>query len=122
MKIMIIDNNDLMRKEIIQSVVMKDDIIMECADAELALKNCIDFNPDWILMDIKMKKINGLITAQKIKEMKPDVNIAFVTNYDYEAYHDAAKSIGAKHYFLKNDLLSIREILKKGNNKRRILC
>ncbi|MCK5147569.1 response regulator [bacterium] len=60
MKIMIVDDNALMRKQIMQTVVRADDIIMECTDGESALANCLDFNPDWFLLDIRMEKINGL--------------------------------------------------------------
>ena len=115
MRIMIVEDNELMRKEIINSVHKNDDVIMECPDAESALENCIDFNPDWLLLDIRLGRMNGLIAAEKIKELMPKANIAFVTSYDTEVYKKAAKALGIKHYFLKNDLLKIRDIIHRNN-------
>ncbi len=111
MKIMIVEDNELMRKEIIKSVFMKDDIIIECPDAESALEKCIDFDPDWILLDIRMGKMSGLTAAEKIKELKLNANIAFVTSYDIDVYKKAAEALGIKHYFLKNDLQKIRDAI-----------
>ena len=110
---MIVENNSLMRQEIIQSVAKTEDIVMECADAESALEQCGDFNPDWILLDIRLEKTSGLMAAEKITAMKLETNIAFVTSYDLDMYRKAAKRLGINHYFLKNDLLAIRDTIHK---------
>lgn len=115
MRIMIVDDNNLMRKEIVRSVTSNEDIVMECNDGKSAFSSCFDFHPDWILMDIKMGNMNGITAAEKIKKIMPDVKIAFVTSYDNYSYRQAAKVLGIKHYFLKNDLLSIREVLENNN-------
>ena len=108
MRIMIVDDNELMRKEIAKSVALQTDTVLECCDGESAVLSYSDFKPDWILMDIKMPKMNGITAAKKIKEIIPGINIAFVTGYDNYSYREAAKSIGIEYFFLKNDLLSIR--------------
>lgn len=113
MRIMVVDDNDLMRKEISKSVVLQTDTVLECKDGESAVLSCSDFNPDWILMDIKMAKMNGILAAEKIKEIMPDVKIAFVTGYDNYSYRQAAKSFGIEHYFIKNNLLDIRKVLDR---------
>lgn len=116
MKIMIVEDNELMRKEIVKSVLQKDDTVMECSDAESALEKFVEFNPDWSLLDIRLGGMNGLIAAEKIKELKPKTNIAFVTSYDFDVYKKAAKALGVRYYFLKKDLLKIRDIIHSENN------
>lgn len=111
MRIMIVDDNDLMRKEICKSVALKTDRVMECKNGESAVLSCSDFKPDWILMDIRMGKMNGILAAEKIKKIMPDVKIAFVTSYDNYSYRQAAKSLGIEHYFIKTNLLDIRKVL-----------
>lgn len=113
MRIMVVDDNDLMRKEISKSVVLQTDTVLECKDGESAVLSCSDFNPDWILMDIKMAKMNGIQAADKIKKIMPGVKIAFVTGYDNYSYRQAAKSFGIEHYFIKNNLLDIRKVLDR---------
>jgi len=113
MRIMIVDDNDLMLKEISKSVALKTDTVMECKNGESAVLSCSAFNPDWILMDIRMEKMNGILAAEKIKAVMPDVNIAFVTSYDNYSYRQAAKSLGIEHYFMKTNLLDIRKVLDR---------
>lgn len=108
---MIVDDNALMRKEISKSVALQTDTVLECSDGETAVSCCLEFNPDWILMDIKMSKMNGILTAEKIKGVMPDVKIAFVTSYDNLYFRRAAKSLDIEHYFIKTNLLEIRKVL-----------
>jgi len=113
MRIMIVDDNELMRKEIFKSVAQQTDTVLECDDGETALSNCVDFKPDWILMDIRMKGMNGITAAKRIKEIIPDINIAFVTGYDNYSYRQEAKSLSIEHYFIKTNLLDIRKVLDR---------
>jgi len=110
---MIVDDNELMRKEIAKSVALQTDTVLECCDGESAVLSYSDFKPDWILMDIRMEKMNGILAAEKIKAVMPDVNIAFVTSYDNYSYRQAAKSLGIEHYFMKTNLLDIRKVLDR---------
>lgn len=111
MRIMIVDDNELMRKEISKSVALQTDTVLECCDGETALIKCLDFKPDWILMDIQMKNLNGILASKRIKEIMPEVKIAFVTSYDNYSYRQAAKALGIEHYFMKTRLLDIRKVL-----------
>jgi len=108
MKIMIVDDNKLMREAIIQAVSRDNDEIIEFENGEGAVDNCEQFQPDWILMDIQMSKMNGIVAAEKIIEKLPRAKIAFVTSYDNKVYRTKAEKIGAKHYFIKNNLIAIR--------------
>jgi len=118
---MIVENNELMRKEIINSVLGKDYIILECSDAESALGKCVDFDPDWLLLDIRLEKMNGLVAAEKIRELMPNANIPFVTSYDFDMYRKVAENLGITHYFLKNDLLKIRDTIHSDNYTLQII-
>ena len=110
---MIVDDNELMRKTIIQMVAQKGDETLQCCCGKEAVEKYSAFNPDWILMDIQMDEMNGFTAAEKILNDKPGMNIAFVTNYDNDMYRETAKSIGIKHYFLKLNLFKISEMLNK---------
>jgi len=110
---MIVDDNELMRKEIAKSVALQTDTVLECCDGESAVLIYSDFKPDWILMDIRMKGMNGITAAKRIKEIIPDINIAFVTGYDNYSYRQEAKSLSIEHYFIKTNLLDIRKVLDR---------
>jgi len=113
MKLMIVDDNKRMRQTMVEMIAQEGDEILECCCGEEAVENFYGFNPDWILMDIQMNKMNGFKAAEKILQYKPKTKIAFVTNYDSEMYRETAKAIGIKHYFLKLNLFKISEMLNK---------
>lgn len=57
---------------------------------------------DIIFLDINMDEIDGIVTAQKIREYSSEVYIVFVTayiNYSLEGY-----KVGAARYLLKNNI------------------
>ena len=111
-RLMIVDDNERMRKIIVQMVMQKEDEILECCCGKEAVERYSGFNPDWILMDIQMDEMNGFKAAEKILQQNRETNIAFVTNHDNELYRKTAKEIGVKHYFLKRNLFIISETLK----------
>jgi CheY-like chemotaxis protein len=111
MRLMIVDDNKLMRKTIIQMVTQKEDEFMECSSGEEAVANYSAFDPDWILMDIQMGEMNGFMAAERILLDNPKINIAFVTNHNTEIYRETARNIGIKHYFLKLNLFKVSEML-----------
>ena len=112
MRIMIVDDNKMMRKTIIQMLAKKEDEILEGCNGKEAVEKYSGFNPDWILMDIQMDKMNGFKAAEKILQQNPETNIAFVTNHNLDMYRETAKAIGINHYILKKNLFKINEILK----------
>ena len=111
MRLMIVDDNERMRKTIVQMVAQKGDEILECCNGKEAVEKYSDFNPDWILMDIQMNEMSGFVATEKILQQNQETNIAFVTNHDLDIYRETAKAIGIKHYILKKNLFKINEIL-----------
>ena len=85
----------------------------ECADGSDALDCYEAFRPDWILMDWEMKRMNGLTATRRIVEAHPKARILMVTQYDDEELRQAAAEAGASGFVLKDDLLSLRSLLKE---------
>lgn len=120
MRIMIVEDNVKMR-EMIKQVLMKNaptiEAIQECDDGAEAVAQYAPFQPDWVLMDIKLKAVDGLAATQAIATSHPQAKIIIVTNYDYPEYREAAKSAGACDYVLKENLLEIPKIISSFNDK-----
>jgi CheY-like chemotaxis protein len=111
MKVLIVEDNARVR-QIIRSVIadLADEVI-ECADGSEAVLACMSYRPDWVLMDIKMPRVDGLKAAAQICAACPDARIMMVTNYEGEDLREAARVAGASEYVIKEDLLAIRRIL-----------
>jgi len=112
MKVLIVDDNERVRwviKMIIEDLV---DQFYECADGAMALASYTAFRPDWVLMDIKMKDIDGIFATREIKQAFIEAKIMIVTDYDDVGLRKAALSAGAREYVLKEDLVALRRILQ----------
>jgi two-component system, OmpR family, response regulator MprA len=82
MKILIVDENPEMRQMIRRFIHDIADEIEECADGEKILAAFESFRPDWILLDIEMKKLGGFKIAKRIKQLSSGAAIIFLRSFD----------------------------------------
>ena len=111
MKVLIVDDSARMRRMIRSVVADLADEVRECADGSEAVLTYQSFCPDWVLMDIKMPRVDGLKAAAAISAASPEARIVMVTNYEGEDLREAARLAGACGFVIKEDLLAIRRIL-----------
>ena len=110
MKFLIADDSAPMRRCIKDSLAATAETI-ECGDGQQALAAYAEHQPDWVLMDVEMKPLDGLSAARQIKAGWPQAKIIFVTSYDQPRYRQAAAQIGAEGYVLKDNLDQINRIV-----------
>src|SRR5699024_2760886 len=70
-------------------------------------------NPvDAAFLDIEMPEMNGIVLAEKMREIMPDLVVVFITGY--EQYTLDALKIKADYYLTKPyDTKDIREVLER---------
>ncbi|MDY4011731.1 MAG: response regulator [Fusobacterium gastrosuis] len=103
-KLMIVDDEPLIRrgiKQLIDLSSLQIGEIYEASTGEEALKVFEEFEPEIVLMDINMPKIDGLSVAKKIKSINSATKIAIITGYNYFDYAQTAIKIGVEDYILK---------------------
>jgi DNA-binding NarL/FixJ family response regulator len=73
---------------------------------------------DMILLDINMRKMNGIATLQKIKQLYAHIKVVMLTTYDDAHIIANAKREGASGYIIKSsniiDLLEIIRSVQRG--------
>lgn len=113
-KLLIADDEPLMRRGIRSLIDMSDlkiEEIFEAETGEEALQIFEKTQPEIVLLDINMPKIDGLTAAKKIKQIAPNTKIAIITGYNYFDYAQMAIKIGVEDYILKpiskSDVLEI---------------
>jgi DNA-binding NarL/FixJ family response regulator len=62
-------------------------------------------------MDIRMRRMDGLLATREILKSYPQAFIVVVTDYDQEDLRNAAFAAGAKGYALKDNLLSLEAFI-----------
>ncbi len=110
MKVLIVDNSELMRrmiKSFISDLVQE---TFECSDGSEALAAYTHHRPDLVLMDLKMLGMDGFEATRQIKAAYPEARIVIVSQYDDASLREAASKAGAEGYVSKVDLFPIRRI------------
>ncbi|HEX6187371.1 MAG TPA: response regulator transcription factor [Pyrinomonadaceae bacterium] len=108
---LIVEDNQPMRNLIRSMISDLAGNVTECDDGANALASYSQCRPDWVLMDIRMKELDGISATRQIKASYPDANIMIVTDYDNQNMREAAREAGACEYVTKENLLDVRRIL-----------
>jgi DNA-binding NarL/FixJ family response regulator len=92
-------------------------IIFEASDGSEAVQKAIELNPDVILLDIGLPKLNGFEAARRIRQHSPNSKIVFVSQENSLDFVQEAFSTGAQGYVYKasaqSDLLpAIEAVLR----------
>lgn len=109
--LLIVDDNPSMRRLIASVVADLTVSIHECDDGAKAMAAYEAYLPEWILMDVEMKEMDGLTATQAITTAHPEAKVLIVTKYGTPRLRDKAHAAGASGYVLKEDLLAIRAFI-----------
>ncbi|MFH1194774.1 MAG: response regulator transcription factor [bacterium] len=117
MNLMIVDDNQKMRQMIRNLFSDMFDSMTECSSGEEAIDIYEEILPNWVLMDIKMKNVNGISATRQIIKKHPAAKIIIITQYDDSILKKEAINAGAVHFCNKIDISIIRDfILNKSNS------
>ena len=112
MKLLIVDDSPVMRS-ILKGICNEHfSEINECEDGDDAIKAYEEQQPDWVLMDIKMKRMDGITATKEIKIKHPEAKIIIVSQFNDKRIIEASIKSGAKEFVNKDDLERIQEIIK----------
>ncbi|MCA1623493.1 MAG: response regulator transcription factor [Acidobacteria bacterium] len=109
--VLIVDDSQPMRELIKMTLAGVAEIVGECADGADALAAYKRLRPDWVLMDIGMKNMDGITATRQITAAHPQARIMIVTDYNDDDLRRAAREAGACQFIVKENLLDILEIL-----------
>jgi CheY-like chemotaxis protein len=112
MNILIIEDNEAMRRLIRNVVCAPPWRCHECPDGSEALAAYARHRPDWVLLDVEMKTADGIAVAGQIHASFPEAKIVILTSYDDADLRAAAREAGACGYVLKENLLEVRRWLQ----------
>ncbi len=109
--ILIVEDDGAMRELIKKVIGTLADSFCECSDGRDALSLYEKYRPAWVLMDIRMKHMDGLTATEQITTAWPSARVLVVTAHTDEDLREAAHQAGACGYVSKENLLEIRKWL-----------
>lgn len=120
MRMLIVDDEPLVRigiKSAIDWQAQGVEIIGEAGDGDEALRLIVSEQPDVVLLDIKMPRMDGLEVLRRIKEQELPVKVVVLSSFDDFGFVKEAMKLGALDYFHKPDM-NDRELIGMLQNIR----
>lgn len=111
-RILIVDDSAFIRATIraVLEPVSRD--VHECADGAEAIDAYRRLAPDWVLMDIAMRGMDGIQATSRIRAADPAARVIIVSDHGSTQFRAAARTAGAAAFVLKDDLLTLPSLLK----------
>jgi len=103
-KVLLVDDHMVVRSGLSTVLAVYDDmqLVGEARDGEEALRLCERLQPDVVLMDLLMPKMDGVAATRVIKERWPQIQVIALTSFKEKEYVEGALKAGASGYLLKN--------------------
>ena len=102
-KILLAEDHVIVREGTRELVQREPDmeVVAEADDGEEAVQLAVKLQPDVVIMDIAMPKLNGIEATKQIKALYPATAVLILTAYDNDQYIFALLEAGAAGYLLK---------------------
>ncbi len=109
--ILIAEDNPLMKKFLRAMVADLDALVVECADGAEACRLYEQHSPNWVLMDVSMRIMDGLKATRQIVSRCPSAKVIIITNHNDAATRARAFEAGAYGFVVKDDLFPLRPLI-----------
>ena len=122
MRIVIAEDHMVLRQGLRALLNSSDDldVVGEAGDGMAAIRCIREQNPDLVLLDLNMPKMDGISVIKEIKQIFPSTKILALTMFKNEEYILEAFNSGADGYCVKSSsyeelLMAIRSVLSGRN-------
>ncbi|MBV6647724.1 MAG: response regulator transcription factor [Cyclobacteriaceae bacterium] len=103
-KIVLVDDHEIVRNGI--KLLLDDeedlDVVGEASNGEEAIASVQTYQPDVVIMDIRMPLMNGIDATRKIKELQQEIKVLILSMHDDGEYIIKSVEEGADGYLLKD--------------------
>lgn len=110
-RVLLADDHNVLRQGMAQAIDAQSDmrVVAQASNGREAVNMVQKHQPDVVLLDINMPKVDGVEAARRITATFPDVGIIILTMYRRDDYVFEAIKAGASGYLLKE--VELEELL-----------
>jgi DNA-binding NarL/FixJ family response regulator len=107
--LLLVEDHPIYAEALIQVLEKKDDltIILVVDTAEKALQMMSGLNPDLILVDVSLPKMNGIDFIRKLHKIYPEIPCLLISGHISNRYLQRGLDAGARGYAIKDDAIGI---------------
>ena len=115
MKIIVVDDEPLVRQYIVQCVrdAGENEITAAVSSGAKVLQEMKDNPADVVFADITMPKMDGIALLKELKQQYPQTAVIMLTCHEDFEYARAAMQSGAKDYILKTEVSADKIHIRK---------
>lgn len=123
-RLLIVDDHEIFRRGLRALLEPSSEwqICGEAVDGIDAVEQCKSLQPDIVVLDVSMPRLNGLEAARQIKREKPESQIVIITQHDSPQIRSAALEAGAQAFVTKSavgsELVAALRKLIQGENRQ----
>ncbi len=119
-ELLVADDNETVRTQIKDFLELDKDlrVVGEAQNGQALIELAEEHQPDLVLMDLRMPKMDGFEAARKLKQKYKDIRIIFLSMYDNDEYRAEAKKLGVDAYLVKGvPMQEVVSAIKKTSRK-----
>jgi response regulator NasT len=100
LKVLVVEDESLIRMDVVATLSEAGfEVVAEANDGEEAVELASKLNPDVVVMDIKMPKVDGITAAERISQLK--IPVVLLTAFSQPELVTRATEAGAMAYLTK---------------------
>ncbi len=105
-RVLLADDNEAILERVATLLNTECNVIGTVTDGQQALEATQRLKPDVLVLDISMPEMNGIVTADRLKQAGVETRIVFLTVHDDPDFARAALEAGALGYVIKSRINS----------------
>jgi DNA-binding NarL/FixJ family response regulator len=106
MRVLLVDDDSGFRDTVRHLLIQREEAVVvgEAADGEQAVALAGSLEPDVVLMDLAMPRMNGVEATRRLKAQWPGLLVVLLTVHDDDVYRRTALAAGAEAFLEKKSL------------------
>jgi two-component system response regulator DegU len=86
-------------------------VVVECDDGSALLERYAAEQPDWVLMDIEMRSMDGFTATRRLKAQYPEARVIIISNHGEAEFRREAEELGTEGFVHKSELEKLARML-----------